>query len=503
MIAVITPLIGEPAERTEPQMLDRIDKLAKVLTAVSDDLQDLETNMRSPLKAILSLQEAQERINRCVRSLTRSTQAFHVESLVQADIDRLRYYLDLKKDIHAVTEMSAWTLLDQRLKPVSARYNSSTRGGVSGCLEGTRVTILQTLRQWISSPAEARLQLFWLKGQAGTGKSAIAHTISEDCATMGNLGASFFFSRDQADRADGLRVFTTIAYQLAYSISGVRARLVTALQENLDATSSGLLTQLTKLIVEPLYEVASGAPSPIVIVLDALNECENASHAAEIVRHLASIASKLPDRCRLRILVTSRPEPNIEDAIRTMVSDMAKFSSVGQARDKSMGDLQSAKAASQMRLEVASLDDIEPATAKHDTRLYLKHCLQYKKHIASDAEVERLVEIGQGLFIVASTAVRFIEDSFTSDTEGWRDQLGVLLSAEDNYKHHIFRTLDAPEPGATETGRTNPLGALDLMYSEILQKPYRAGARRCISKKMLWRSLGPSLYSLIPSPRGH
>ncbi|KAG8983921.1 hypothetical protein FRB94_007666 [Tulasnella sp. JGI-2019a] len=447
-------------------MLDRINKLEKVLTAVSKDLQHLEREIRSTDRAIATVQEVQGRINECVSELTHLMKASPIGSLDQVDIDRLRYYLELKKDGQAIAEMSALRLLDQHLRPVSARYNSSARGGVSGCLEGTRVAILQNLRDWILSPDQRQFQIVWLKGQAGTGKSTIAHTISEDCAAIGNLGASFFFSRDQADRADGLRVFTTIAYQLACSIPGFRASLVTALKDNLDATSSDLLTQLTKLIVEPLYGDTRDAPPPIVIVLDALNECEN-SHATNIIKHLASIAFKLPYGCRIRVLVTSRPEPNMEDAISTISSDIAKPLSIGQVRESSSVNLKSAKSASRMKLEVANLDEVEPVIVKADIGLYLKDCLQSKKRIATDAEVERLLEIIQGLFIVASTAVRFIEDSFTPDTEGWKNQLEILLSTDVNSRQ-VLRTVGA-QGSSAGTSHTESFGALDLMYSEVLQ----------------------------------
>lgn len=328
-----------------------------------------------------------------------------------------------------------------------ARYNSSARGEVSGCQEGTRVAILQTLRDWIFSSEKTRLQILWLKGQAGSGKSAIAHTISEDCAASGHLGASFFFSQDQADRADGLRVFPTIAYQLAYSVPGFRSRLLMALQDDQEAHDSDLSTQLRNLILVPLQGDKGDAQSPIVIVLDALNECGTSSHATDIITCLAALASKLPDWLRLRILITSRSEPNLEATMHAIgLHKTTSSQSIGKAGGKSAVKPQAAKSAFPMKLEVASLDEVQPNLVKEDIRLYLKSCLQSKKHSTTDVDIERLVEITQGLFIVASTAVRFIDDSLASNPEGWKNQLEVLLSLGAHHKNRTLRTVGALDP---------------------------------------------------------
>ena len=57
--------------------------------------------------------------------------------------------------------------------------------------------------------------IFWLNGMAGTGKSTIARTVAREWAKKERLGASFFFSRGQGDRAHASKFFTTLAYQLA------------------------------------------------------------------------------------------------------------------------------------------------------------------------------------------------------------------------------------------------------------------------------------------------
>ena len=78
------------------------------------------------------------------------------------------------------------------------------------CLRGTRTALLQEIAEWMNDPGAP--QVYWLNGAAGTGKSSIAQSTSQMAANNGKLGASFFCSRDTADRSDMDRIFPTIAF---------------------------------------------------------------------------------------------------------------------------------------------------------------------------------------------------------------------------------------------------------------------------------------------------
>ena len=62
-----------------------------------------------------------------------------------------------------------------------------------GCMEGTREQILADLEKWAINSAAPKV--FWLNGMSGTGKTIIAHSISERLRKKEILGASFFCSR--------------------------------------------------------------------------------------------------------------------------------------------------------------------------------------------------------------------------------------------------------------------------------------------------------------------
>ncbi|KZP20311.1 hypothetical protein FIBSPDRAFT_954683 [Athelia psychrophila] len=58
------------------------------------------------------------------------------------------------------------------------------------CLPGTRVSILSIINVWSRSLDGPNV--FWLKGVAGSGKTAIAHTVAQTLREDGRLASSFF-----------------------------------------------------------------------------------------------------------------------------------------------------------------------------------------------------------------------------------------------------------------------------------------------------------------------
>ena len=69
------------------------------------------------------------------------------------------------------------------------------------CTNGTRVKILEDITKWANDRSLASPRVFWLAGQAGSGKTTIAYTIAKRFEKGGNanqhtvLGGNFFCSR--------------------------------------------------------------------------------------------------------------------------------------------------------------------------------------------------------------------------------------------------------------------------------------------------------------------
>src|SRR5882762_303259 len=100
------------------------------------------------------------------------------------------------------------------------------RAGRVPCTEDTRTEVLATIYDWFKGgnlntdevlPTRGNVQgrIFWLDGVAGTGKSTIAQTVANHFDETGELGGSFFCSRDDANCSNINLIFLTIAYQLS------------------------------------------------------------------------------------------------------------------------------------------------------------------------------------------------------------------------------------------------------------------------------------------------
>ena len=194
-----------------------------------------------------------------------------------------------------------------------ARGAGHKRWGRRGCLKRTRVALLDEIDQWAED--WGRFPIFWLNGLAGTGKSTIAKTVAERCLANEALGASFFFcSSDVASRKSGgplenhndpCILFPTLAFQLAHKYPKVRSTLIPYLQSDPDIADESPNSQVEELIIKPLQ--AAGVAT--VIVIDALDECEDLESSSEILSALERVASEVPN---VKLFITSRPEPQIK-----------------------------------------------------------------------------------------------------------------------------------------------------------------------------------------------
>ena len=97
-------------------------------------------------------------------------------------------------------------------------------------MKGTRRAVLSGIELWARDFGES--PVYWLNGLAGTGKSTIAKTVAERLFAGGQLGASFFCSRDFEDRSNITLIFPTLAVQLARKYKKFRSVLVPLVQSD-------------------------------------------------------------------------------------------------------------------------------------------------------------------------------------------------------------------------------------------------------------------------------
>ncbi|KAL0960312.1 hypothetical protein HGRIS_011938 [Hohenbuehelia grisea] len=97
-----------------------------------------------------------------------------------------------------------------------------------GCMDGTRVALLDALQSWSRDRYAPRV--YWLVGAAGAGKSAIAHSLARWLSAQGLLGGSFFCHRPTASRTDARAIMRTLACFLSRQSATYRHTLIGALK---------------------------------------------------------------------------------------------------------------------------------------------------------------------------------------------------------------------------------------------------------------------------------
>jgi hypothetical protein len=152
--------------------------------------------------------------------------------------------------------------------------------------QGTRGAVLDEIGLWTRDFDKS--PVYWLNGLAGTGKSTIAQTTAERLFADGQLGASFFCSRDFEDRSNLQLIFPTLAVQLARNYTEFRSVFIPLVQSDPGIAHESLFNQMEKLIARPLQESAIST----VIVIDALDECKDEEPASAILSVLGRFISK-------------------------------------------------------------------------------------------------------------------------------------------------------------------------------------------------------------------
>jgi NACHT domain len=155
-------------------------------------------------------------------------------------------------------------------------------------------------------------RVYFLSGLAGSGKSAIAHTIAQYFDGIGRLGSSFCFSRaNQAQRRPN-NLFSTITLDIA----DLDCQWKTALHNTVRGKRALRSTlspreQFINFILKPSEALTT--VGPVVIVIDALDESGDRATREVLLNVIGNSMHTLPSN--FRVLVTSRPEPDIYEAL--------------------------------------------------------------------------------------------------------------------------------------------------------------------------------------------
>ncbi|PVF92192.1 hypothetical protein CPB86DRAFT_830154 [Serendipita vermifera] len=174
------------------------------------------------------------------------------------------------------------------------------------CMKGTRSFILDEARLWADD--ENGPQIFWLADVAGSGKSTVANHLAREWKSRKKLAGQFFFSRDVEQTRTSTYFFNTIAQQgLSHLGSAVRTTVVEGIRDLYDPIAASIDDQCMSLFVRPLEKTSS----TVVLVLDALDECD----PANVKRLFRDLLPQLANLHGLKVFLTSRPESYINEIL--------------------------------------------------------------------------------------------------------------------------------------------------------------------------------------------
>jgi NACHT domain len=332
------------------------------------------------------------------------------EHLQQA-LEELKEIRDIKNEVHEIKQ-SVHVLQIKIDLPCAegATFDSHQEEGNARCHPDTRVDLLRKIETWAEDP-QGKCVL-WLHGMAGTGKSTISRTIAQNFHATGLLGASFFFKRGERDRGNASKLFTTLTIQLVQRVPDLMPYVRRAIDKEPAISGKNLKDQFNNLILQPLSQMMmSGASESLklVLVVDALDECEGDNHIKSII-HLFSQTQSIRG-VFMRILLTSRPELPLRLGFINLSDDAHQD---------------------------VDLQEISRSTIQHDISTFFQtefrkireifNCLQSSDSLLAPdwpgfTNIKILAEIANPLFIFAATVCRFIED------EQWhpQDQLDKVL----------------------------------------------------------------------------
>lgn len=279
------------------------------------------------------------------------------------------------------------------------------------CLPGTRVEILGRIDDWIRDTAGPE-RVLWIRGMAGRGKSTIASTVADRWKYRAS--SAIFHFRHGQNTLDA-RLVCALARQLGEShVQQVKTAILETVRENEDIAGQRLNEQFTILLVDSLKAIRENS-FPVLLIVDALDECESVDYVVDFVKLIDQHSSSLP--ANVKFLLTSRPEGPLLRALEPRV----------------------------WRTE--NLDLV--ADVDRDVERFLRHGLSKIRDTSglptnwpAEGDIRTLMYMSQGLFQWARTAIAYVGDGSPVVT------LDELL------------------------GSASVMGGLDHLYHQILSKAF-------------------------------
>ncbi|KAF8146627.1 quinon protein alcohol dehydrogenase-like superfamily, partial [Mycena galopus ATCC 62051] len=292
--------------------------------------------------------------------------------------------------------------------------------GPEPCMPGTRVDILGSILDWANDLDGPNV--FWLHGYPGTGKSAIAMTVSAQLLESGRLASHFFFKREEFLFQTPKDLWCSVAYDLAEKYPEIRSKVIQELEsKQFDLQVTSYKDVFKKLIIKSLEDPLSVPPGRMpILVIDALDECGGLTKSwsyQEQVLEALGCWKYLPSQVKL--LVTSRNEENIHSVLGSMEL---------QCKVLEVGD----------KTTLESCQDIENYLCQGFHAIQSRYpSLSHPWPTPQDLKL--LTDSAAGLFIWASTVLKLVREH---QPKRELERIIQTLKEEQQNKEHDMNQLD-------------------------------------------------------------
>jgi hypothetical protein len=244
--------------------------------------------------------------------------------------------------------------------------------------------------------------------------------------------------------------------QLAKNVPPLKRHIYDAISDDNIIASRDLRDQWRQIVLAPLSKLTgNSSPSSYVLVVDALDECDDDKNIRIILQLLAEARSL--KTVRLRIFMTSRPEIAIRQSVYQLPgTDLRDF----------------------------ALHNISPATVDQDISLFFTHDLTLVGQENSleagwpgEQAIKCLVQKASGLFIWAATACRFIREGlFVEERLHILLEGGISTATPEEHLNGLYITVlqNSIRPGYTEQEKQrlcsilrDILGSIVVLFSPL------------------------------------
>ncbi|KAG8984013.1 hypothetical protein FRB90_005624, partial [Tulasnella sp. 427] len=426
--AQVASLSGYLDHFQKPPREDQKEESSRRIQNLLEQLQDVDKDIKSI--------NDQSAIKRAFRSAE--------------DTEKLKQYLDTirttREELQLLASLDTSSLVSEFRDAEKQRENRELLNvlgdgqyGAHGnsiedasCLPGTRVQILERIDEWVRGeggpePGSTERKesgtnsnrVLWIRGMAGMGKSTIATTVAYRWARRGTY-ALFHFRRGK-NAKDGL-LTCALARQLGERGSpDLRDAILQAVRDHPSIIGERPEEQFAILLVNSMKKLPfTQQTCPILLIIDALDECAEISTAVKFVQLVAKYDSDFPPN--IKFILTTRPEAPLLNELerrnwRMEILDLALRT----------------EASSDVKLYFRSkLAEVKGSTSKMIERW------------PSEDSIRRLAEQSEGVFQWAHTAIEYIQSGRNPEL-----RLENLLTGSS------YRGLDALYSGILSQAFTN------------------------------------------------